>query len=38
MRKTMQVVFFAFFAAALAPNVFAQEANQEKKIVVGATL
>src|SRR5215475_7131371 len=37
MRKTMKVVFFALFAAALAANVFAQEENQEKKIVSGAT-
>ncbi|MBO0861838.1 MAG: energy transducer TonB [Chloracidobacterium sp.] len=33
----MKVVFFALFAAALAPNVFAQEENQEKKIVAGAS-
>ncbi|MBO0724741.1 MAG: energy transducer TonB [Blastocatellia bacterium] len=34
MRKTLKVFFFALFAAALAPNVFAQEENREKSVVL----
>jgi TonB family protein len=36
MRKTLSLFFFALFAAALAPNVFAQEENQEKRLVLSA--